>query len=155
MTKSKGRNRLTGEKNDHYICVSLPKGRWVKTFISEDQTWGSKIMSLWENKTDGKTNLSPTPSVLRAETWLWRDGCHDNKHLRRVLEKLMNLWVSPSFPIFQTHWNTPHPQINNSITAWTVCNYSTETLGDSIYLMPQFSWEGQRSFLLWCTTAWR
>lgn len=34
---------------------------------------------------------------------LWRDGCHDNKHLRRVLEKLMDLRVSPSFPIFETH----------------------------------------------------
>lgn len=57
----------------------------------------------------------------------WRDGCHDNKHLRRVLEKLTDLRVSPSFPIFQTHTKIPslHPilQINNSITSCVGYNY--------------------------------
>ena len=43
MTKDKERNSSAGEMHEHYyICASLPRGRWVKTFRSENQTWGSK-----------------------------------------------------------------------------------------------------------------
>lgn len=90
---------------------------------------------------------------------LWRDGCHDNKHLRRVLEKLMDLRVSPSFPIFETHTQKTIPsvhQINNSTTSYIGYNYSLLKVYIFFYsLMSKSSLEGQKSSLLWYSTAWR
>lgn len=85
-----------------------------------------KKKPLGENKADGNSIVFPAPSVLHSEPGFMRHGCHDNKHLRRVLEKLMNLRVSPSFPIFQRHTktNTPAHQISNSITSPIGYNYS-------------------------------
>lgn len=90
---------------------------------------------------------------------LWRDGCHDNKHLRRVLEKLMDLRVSPSFPIFETHTQKKHslrpPNKQFYYFLYWLQLFSIDSIHFLYSPMSKSSLEGQKISLLWYSTAWR
>lgn len=68
---------------------------------------------------------------------LWREGCHDDKHLRRVLEKLMNLSMSSCFPIFPNTHEKPTStaiQTNDSIASGREYSHSIQTCDFTLML---------------------